>query len=102
MSVPDHISPIVAYRVWQWDKLGLKPLNNEQWFLGSALEANASRCGKEHGAPTDGCTCGVYSENPKRVCASAPAPRPAPQAFDPRVVHGRTAPQRGHWFGRNS
>ncbi len=61
MSIPDHISPIVAYRVWQWDSLGLKSLNNEQWCPGCALEANTSRCRKEHAAPTDGCTCGVYA-----------------------------------------
>ena len=61
MSIPDHISPIVAYRVWQWDSLGLKSLNNEQWFPGCALEANTSRCRKEHAAPTEGCTCGVYA-----------------------------------------
>jgi hypothetical protein len=61
VSIPDHISPIVAYRVWQWDRLGLKSLNNEQWFPGSALKANTSRCAKEHAAPRDGCTCGVYA-----------------------------------------
>lgn len=61
MSIPDHISPIVAYRVWQWDSLGLKSLNNEQWFPGCALEANTSRCRKEHAAPKEGCTCGVYA-----------------------------------------
>jgi hypothetical protein len=47
--------------VWQWDSLGLKSLNNEQWFPGCALEANTSRCRKEHAAPKDGCTCGVYA-----------------------------------------
>ncbi len=61
MSIPDHISPIVAYRVWQWDSLGLKSLNNQQWFPGCALEANTSRCRKEHAAPKEGCTCGVYA-----------------------------------------
>jgi hypothetical protein len=61
VSIPDNISPIVAYRVWQWDSLGLKSLNNEHWFPGSALEANTSRCRKEHAAPTDVCTCGVYA-----------------------------------------
>ena len=61
MSIPDHISPIFAYRVWQWDSLGLKSLNNEHWFPGCALEANTSRCRKEHAAPKEGCTCGVYA-----------------------------------------
>jgi hypothetical protein len=61
VSVPDYISPIIAYRVWQWDSLGLKSLNGEQWFPNHALEANSSRCGKEHPVPTDSCACGVYA-----------------------------------------
>jgi hypothetical protein len=39
VNIPDHISPIVGYRTWQWDALGLKSLNNERWFPGPALEA---------------------------------------------------------------
>jgi hypothetical protein len=61
VSIPDHISPILGYRAWQWDSLGLKSLNNVQWFPGRALEANASRCGNKHLAPTEGCTCGIYA-----------------------------------------
>jgi len=61
VTIPDYISPIVAYRVWQWDAIGLESLNNEQWFPGLALEASTSRCGKEHEAPKDGCACGIYA-----------------------------------------
>lgn len=61
MNIPDYISPIVGYRVWQWDRLGLKSLNDEPWFPGLELEANASRCGQRHRAPTNLCTCGIYA-----------------------------------------
>jgi hypothetical protein len=47
--------------VWQWDSLGLKSLNDQQWFPGCALEANTARCRKEHAAPKEGCTCGIYA-----------------------------------------
>jgi hypothetical protein len=26
MSIPDYISPIIGYRVWKWEKTGLKSL----------------------------------------------------------------------------
>jgi hypothetical protein len=65
VSAPDYISPIVAYRVWQWDAVGLKSLNNEQWQPDEALQA---RCRRRvsgvfltHEAPGDGCSCGVYA-----------------------------------------
>jgi hypothetical protein len=61
VTIPDYISPIVAYRVWQWDAIGLKSLNNEHWFPGLALEASTARCGNEHVAPSDGCRCGIYA-----------------------------------------
>jgi len=61
VNIPDYISPIVAYRTWQWDAVGLKSLNNEQWFPSLALEASTARCGKEHAAPSDGCRCGIYA-----------------------------------------
>jgi len=61
VTIPDYISPIVGYRVWQWDAIGLKSLNNEQWFPSLALEASTARCGKEHAAPSDGCRCGIYA-----------------------------------------
>ncbi|HEY4934494.1 MAG TPA: hypothetical protein VII23_23250 [Terriglobales bacterium] len=80
MNIPDYISPIVGYRTWQWDSLGLKSLNNEQWLPGQPLQAtckrysgvnlNMSYCGvaaalaglrKHHSPPHNGCTCGIYA-----------------------------------------
>lgn len=73
MKVPDYISPIVGYRVWQWDAAGLKSLNGEAWSPGRQL---AARCrvaiggglgGRVeavqncHQAPQTGCTCGIYA-----------------------------------------
>jgi hypothetical protein len=60
MIVPDFISPIVGYRVWQWDGAGLKSLNGVQWHPREALtsECRTQRC---HQAPQSECTCGVYA-----------------------------------------
>jgi hypothetical protein len=62
MNIPDYISPVIAYRVWQWDSAGLKSLNNERWLPGEALQAKC-RAGVAlaHGAPGDCCSCGVYA-----------------------------------------
>jgi hypothetical protein len=57
--IPDYISPIVAYRVWDWDATGLKSLNGERWFPGRALTAKCPTT--DHEPPADGCSCGVYS-----------------------------------------
>jgi hypothetical protein len=80
MNIPDYISPIVGYRTWQWDSLGLKSLNDEPWFPGQSLEAkcqrysgvnlNMSYCGvaaalaglrKHHSPPHKACKCGIYA-----------------------------------------
>jgi preprotein translocase subunit YajC len=68
MTIPDYISPVVAYRVWRWDDTGLKSLNGEQWFPGQQLEA---RCRVAPAArhvtdvinevPNRKCTCGIYA-----------------------------------------
>ena len=74
MTIPDYVSPIVAYRTWQWDALGLRSLNNERWLPNHCL---AAACRRGHGgwnvadgkaapldgheAPQDGCSCGVYA-----------------------------------------
>jgi len=76
MNVPDYISPIVAYRAWQWDFARswtstppLKSLNGEWWFPGRPLSA---KCGasvarrsptvrNNHNAPQIGCMCGIYA-----------------------------------------
>ena len=73
MNIPDYISPIVAYRVWQWDATGLKSLNNEPWIPGHCLAAACRGYGgwkaangeavplDGHEPPHDGCSCGVYA-----------------------------------------
>jgi hypothetical protein len=74
MSIPDYISPIVGYRVWKWEKTGLKSLCGERWKPSQLL---AARCrasvvvgpiaGREeavhdaHEPPQTDCTCGVYA-----------------------------------------
>jgi len=62
MNIPDYVSPIVAYRTWQWDNLGLRSLNEEQWFPGQPLAASCrvSQAGC-HQPPCLTCTCGVYA-----------------------------------------
>jgi hypothetical protein len=78
MNIPDYISPIVGYRTWQWDSVGLKSLNDVRWFPGQPLQAKCERysnlnmnyCGvvavlaklqKPHSPPHKGCKCGVYA-----------------------------------------
>jgi hypothetical protein len=71
-SVPDYISPIISYRTWRWDVVGLRSLNGELWQPGKALEAgcrvsefallrgHASAAHSPHDAPQMNCTCGIY------------------------------------------
>lgn len=72
MNIPDYISPIVGYRVWQWDAAGLRSLNGEPWAPGKPLAAGcryacsglagcAEAMDDAHEAPQAGCTCGVYA-----------------------------------------
>lgn len=60
MTAPDYISPVVGYRVWQWDATGLKSLNGINWHPGKAMTAECKNkgCGE---APQSNCTCGVYA-----------------------------------------
>ena len=76
MNVPDYVSPIVAYRAWQWNFARswtstppLKSLNGEWWFPGRPLSA---KCGapvarrsptvrNNHNAPQIDCRCGIYA-----------------------------------------
>jgi len=62
MNIPDFISPIIAYRTWQWDSVGLRSLNEEQWLPGQPLAASCrvSQPGC-HQPPCLTCTCGVYA-----------------------------------------
>jgi preprotein translocase subunit YajC len=72
-DVPDYISPILGYRIWQWDVAGLCSFNGEFWQPGKWMEA---RCkiydfalwrGHQravhgpHRAPLMKCTCGIYA-----------------------------------------
>jgi len=68
VTVPDYISPIVAYRVWCWKETGLQSLNGEPWFPGQHLEARcrvapAARHIAEaaNEVPHRKCTCGIYA-----------------------------------------
>jgi hypothetical protein len=73
MNVPDYISPLVAYRVWQWDNTGLKSLCGEPWHPAQPLAARcrvysagtivgrAEAVHDAHDAPQANCTCGVYA-----------------------------------------
>jgi hypothetical protein len=73
MTVPDYISPIAAYRVWQWDTTGLKSLCGEPWSPGKPLAARcrvysagtivgrAEAAHDTHEPPQTDCTCGVYA-----------------------------------------
>ncbi len=60
MTVPDYISPVVGYRVWQLDSTGLKSLNGIEWQPGKAFVAECENQGC-HDAPQADCTCGVYA-----------------------------------------
>jgi hypothetical protein len=70
VNIPDYISPIVGYRVWQWNATGLRSLNGESWLPGRPLAAGCqavargTRVKAVHGAhelPHPNCTCGVYA-----------------------------------------
>ncbi len=71
MSVPDCITPIVAYRLWVWDVAGLSSLNGVSWIAGQPLAAECkpprrgtTACSTKqfpHAAPHTDCRCGVYA-----------------------------------------
>lgn len=73
MTVPDYISPVVGYRVWQWDAAGLKSLNGEPWVASTHLSASCKSGSRgfisglsnfSHDSdqtPHPSCTCGVYA-----------------------------------------
>jgi hypothetical protein len=58
-AIPDDVLPIVGYRVWAWDGKELKSLNGGRWSPGRALAAKCPTT--NHGAPADGCSCGIYA-----------------------------------------
>jgi preprotein translocase subunit YajC len=74
VRIPDYISPIIGYRIWQWDAAGLKSLNGELWLprqpISAVCRANArgyisglSKPAAHDAAelPCLKCTCGVYA-----------------------------------------
>jgi hypothetical protein len=74
MSIPDYISPIIGYRVWKWEKTGLKSLCGERWKPSQLLAARcrasvvvgpiagrAEAVHEAHEPPQTNCTCGVYA-----------------------------------------
>jgi hypothetical protein len=68
VNIPDYIMPVVGYRVWSWDAIGLKSLNGELWMPGQPLSAACrTLAGRAedglavHDAPQMNCTCGVYA-----------------------------------------
>jgi hypothetical protein len=70
MQIPDYISPIVAYRTWQWGAEGLQSLNNLSWVPKQPMKANCprQRCGYNpktggwiNDSPAETCTCGIYA-----------------------------------------
>lgn len=58
-TIPDRISPIVGYRVWNWHATKLSSLNRMAWRPGRALIAKCRTT--DHEAPVDHCSCGVYA-----------------------------------------
>ncbi|MFY9560291.1 MAG: hypothetical protein WAQ52_08675 [Terriglobales bacterium] len=58
-AIPDYISPIVGYRVWNWHANELWSLNGEAWLPGRALTAKCLKT--DHEPPTVECSCGVYA-----------------------------------------
>jgi hypothetical protein len=73
VSIPDYISPVVGYRVWQWDAAGLRSLNGEPWLPGRPLAAGCGAAARgtivgraeavhsAHEPPHSDCTCGIYA-----------------------------------------
>ena len=71
-AIPDYTSPITGYRVWQWDRAGLRSLNGKTWQHGEPLEAKCRLSEfvhwrrhraklRPHDAPHLNCTCGIYA-----------------------------------------
>jgi hypothetical protein len=63
VNIPDLISPIIGYRIWGWDAIGLTSLNGNRWSpkkpLTAVCRASGARCA--HHAPQMNCACGIYA-----------------------------------------
>jgi hypothetical protein len=57
MRVPDYITPVVAYRLWQWGAAGLKSLNG-------AVDRRTTSVGTVQGVPGSGQPRGAFSSSP--------------------------------------
>jgi hypothetical protein len=82
--IPDFISPIVGYRVWNWHANELKSVNGEVWRPGRALTANCPK--GNHEPPADGCSCGVYAAKSYQHLQEIIYPSKFAEAF--AFVHG--------------
>ena len=60
MKAPDYIFPLVGYRAWQWEEIGLKSLNGIRWQPGEPFTATCNTQGC-HEPPESNCTCGIYA-----------------------------------------
>jgi hypothetical protein len=65
MNVPDYVSPVVAYRAWRLEPLGLMSFNGEFWHPNQTLEAvckrSVYRFFNRHRPPHGNCSCGIYA-----------------------------------------
>lgn len=61
MIIPDCVSPIVGYRVWQWTAFGLTSLNGELWSPNQNLKAKCRKLPDGHTSPQGNCSCGIYA-----------------------------------------
>lgn len=70
--VPDYLSPVVGYRAWEWNSMGLFSICNIPWEPGEANKAHCimTRNGPgwispsatfDHHSPSEECTCGLYA-----------------------------------------
>jgi len=93
MKIPDYVSPIIAYRVWQWDGSLLKSLSGESWYPRQPLTA---RCCLSHQPPHQNCRCGIYAhklDSGPRMCSlprmsSLPRMRSAPKTSYSACIGG--------------
>jgi hypothetical protein len=80
VKIPDFVSPIIGYRVWGWDAVGLTSLNGERWTPKKPIVAGCRACETHgaHHAPHMNCTCGVYAaktlQHLRRSCYGSHGP----------------------------